>query len=537
MRRNNYELLLWPVDNPEQAVRIEHASVSYKLNDIPQAMVRLVHGYSFKTGAAVKLPESWRDPTKKFRIGFKEKSYRTFDGKEITKNRIIFEGYPMTPSAEISQSSGDVTLLLQHWLRDLGHSVVRSQFSYPGNIGQKYYDAITYNDSMAGVNVKAEGVAKSVGLPGDWEFTVGNDVWALGAKQILAALLTNPVMAQLAANQFCINALNQPTKAAADALQRVQGPSQLLGSEYARGGQAIQIIDGIDGRAASVLAQGVASAIGYKPVASLQSLSAWDMIVDFASTFALLIIPRPTDAFLAPGIPGLNRYYATNIRENEIRQLSWADTRNVNLRGVAIATTVNDHSGFTAQRQNKQAFERSQAGGCYVVSDDPNEGMVAFVRPPVWLVTAQIDKAPGTDTLKSGDTAGTHNPPDSASGEDVPVDVEDFFASYAKQRYIEEQLRGRTLQVVSGMRTDICPGSTIAVAIRNQYSKVRLGLETTSLVGLVREVTLSLSRVSTDCSTSFVLDFVRTIDELADDKLAVEGHPIFKTTFLGAELA
>lgn len=537
MKRSSYELLLWPVDDPSQVVRLEHASISYKLNDIPQAMVRLVHGYSFTTGEATKLPDDWRDPTKKFRIGYKVKQSRSFDGKVVTREKILFEGYPVTPSAEIAAGSGDVTLLLQHWLRDLANSVVRSQFSYPGHIGQKYYDAITYRDSMAGVRVKSEGIAKSVGLPGNWEYTVGNDIWALGAKQILAVLLTNPVMEKLAANQFCINALNVPTKMAAEALQRIQGPSERLGSAYSNGGQAIKIYQGLDGKAVSTVAHGIAAAIGYRPVAELESLSAWDMILGFTSAFALYVVPRPTDAFIAPGIPGLNRYYDVNVMENDLWQLSWSDTRNVSLRGVAVAVTVNDHAGLTAQRQNRDKFKRSQAGGCYVVSDDPDDGLVSFVRPPVWLVTAQIDKPPGDQALKDGDVGGIHNPPPLPDGGDEPVTVEDYFGLYAKQRYIEEQLRGRTLQVMTDFRTDICVGSTIAVAIRNQYSKVRLGLQTTSLVGLVREVTLSISRVSGDASTSLVLDFVRTIEDVNDEKLSVDKHPTFDATFVGAELA
>lgn len=537
MRKTDYELMMWPVNAPASAVRIEHASISYKINDIPQAMVRLSHGYSFNTGTAASLPNSWRDPRTLFRIGYKAKMVRSFDNREVTADKIIFEGYPRTPSAEISAATGDLTLLMVHWLSDLADSVVRSQFSYPGHVGQKYYDAVTYPDSLSGIDTQPEGIAKAVGLPGDWKYQITSDIWALGAKQIMAVLLTNPVMANLSQSQLCIDAINVPTKAAADALRRIQGPSETLGSPYVKGGGPLPLYRGQDDRAVSVIAEGVVQSIGYRPISNMQSSSAWDMVSDFGAAFALYLIPRPTDAFFAPVVPGINRYYTATILEQDIMQVSWADTRNVNLRGVAVAAHLQDLSGATEAFQLSVNNDEVYAGGCYVASKDPNDGLVAFIRPPVWLTPLHINTADGSVTFQDGDAKGPHNPPGQPEANSRPISIVDYYNQFAKQRFIEEQLRGRSLQVVTPLRTDICVGSTIAVGIRKEQSLQRIGIDTPSLVGTVRELTITLSRVSNQATTSYILDFVRTLEELSDPAASVDKHPVFDSIFVGAELA
>lgn len=553
MELRNYELLLYPSDAAESPRRITACTVNYNAMQIPDAIVRVAVGNPIGLPGRTpdnRIPVDWLDPLRKLRIAFRRKAYAARTGRERVEEKVIFEGYPNAPAIEVGVRSGEISLNLQHWLRDLTTGSMLHEYAYPFSPEARRLEilypvtpTVPQQPGRPPASAGMGSVGFRLGLPLDWRNSLPNDVWANGLKSILSLLATRPFQGQFFNQVNCGQQMNQVSPATADALQRIQGPSHILGRPYTEGGGPLLVRQDESGSINNVITFAIATMIGEQPLEAYQASTFWDHMLRVFSNLFLDIIPRPTDALVVPFVPTPGGFYSTQILEDTIQHLSWAETKQINIRGtMVIAPTpsaaglpdANASQGRTVGAANSSTSQI--AAGCYVDTDDPRYGRIHPLSSPEWLSNLLMfsDTSGLVVGQRRGDPANGGAGPAQTTRE--PLSVGSVFDRYAQLRYVEEALRHRRAVVMTALRTDICVGSTVAVSARTDAIGENVGSDTTTIIGRVTGSSHQIDRTAGAATSQFSLSYVTTLKELEEQRYVVDEHPIFNSRFLGAPL-
>lgn len=537
MQQRNFELLLYPSDEPSQPRRLTACTVNYNAAQVPDAIIRLAVGKPIAFAGRVPdnvIPADWLDPLRKLRIAVRIKNFSARTQRETTEEKVLFEGYPNAPSIEIGSRSGEISINLQHWLRDLASGSMLHEYAYPMTPEQRELEVLYPIKNEAGNTTGLGSVGNRIGLPLDWRLRLPLDIWANGLKPVLTTLATNQFNGDLFDKINCANQINQVSPTTVDALRRIQGPSQLLGRPYSEGGAPLRIRADVSGSLNSVITDAIAKLIGDQSLGVYRGVTFWDHMLYVFSNLFLDIIPRPTDALIVPFVPTPYGFYETQILEDAIQHISWAETSQLNIRGTMVIAPRVDTRGFDAIEQQKDS--KLIAAGCYVDTDDPRLGRIYPIDAPAWLAKLRVYS--DTNGLIAGRRREEPNngTPPGQPPPPPPLSVGDMFDRYAQLRYIEEALRFRRAVISTAFRTDIAVGSTVAVSSRSDAIGSTAGSTTTTIIGRVVGSTHQIDRTSLQATSSFSLAYVTTLAELQSQRYVVDTHPIFDSRFLGTFL-
>lgn len=563
--RNEYEVEIGPAFGP--VIYPTLVTCVYRLNTVPTARVDLAFGEGFEQGDTEELEASlervaqWAEERTLVQIRYR-RTVTNFDtGNAETQNEVIFEGYFFAPTFQLASQGASYTFQMQHWSRDLSLGSLLVDYALPGHpqsaAAQLLYRTQTLGDAgligghSAG-NLRVEGLAWKLGLEADWYEKIVEDIWAYGQKEILAALLLKQFNAPVSkVLDDCANSINGPSQLAQNALQRIQGPSTALGRAYTEG-VPLKITDTISDSAREILGTQIGDAIGNRSLSSMQRTNAWQQLLSFLKEFGCNFVARPTDAVIVPFNAGIAQPYTVEVVEDEDFEVSWTSFKQIDVRGVGVLTGYSPKLGEASLI--KQLDADLLAHGCFLGSQDPDDGMVIYTRPPVWMrdlppvrlnteMARKAARGSGMQVQATGLPEGVQffqEPQESTSTEDQTAEfrkntTKNLYDAYAHMLYLESNLQGQSAKLATYFRTDIAPGSAIRIRLRSPRLTARLGFEVSTLVAIVTSATLAIHR-GRHAVTSYDLNYTRSESQLSDDRYTLDEHAYFANQISGLPL-
>lgn len=532
--RTEFELLLYPVDDPSSPKRLSSITCNYNLLQIPDAIVRVATGVAIGEKERRHdnvVPVEWLDGKTRLRVAVRTRKTTTRAQAAVDSDTILFEGYPNAPAIGIGVRAGEASLYLQHWMRDLQNSTMLHEYAHPPVASSPLYETITFPGTTGGGLSGGVGLPHRIGLPEDWQDNIHEDVWGRGLQPMLEAFATKTINNAIIDRGLCENVVNAPMPSAASALERIQNG----GSNPYTDGKALQLQTSIDPTLNQVLRKQLGHLLGNLNFASFQGQTFWDHILKLAASLYAELIIRPTDAFFVPSLPLAPQFHTDQLIEGDIVSLNWSETRQSAVRGITIiAPEPRSHSGLINEAGRGLGSKTIQAG-CYVHSDDSADGRVYTETAPYWLAEtigfAEVNSASIGRRMEGPSGA---NPPEDRD-QPPSFEIGEVFNNFAKLRYLEEVLRYRTAKVVTAFDTRICVGSTIAVSAKSQHVADVLGVDTDVVVGKVVGITHSVDRTGSRANTQLTLQSVVSLSEWESQDYNIGTHPILDGYFTGAD--
>lgn len=537
MKKTEWELLIYKADDPSTVRRLSAATVNYGSMQIPDALVHVPVGKPIAHAnrkSDSTLPADWFDSLTLLRVAVRRKIYSVRTKKSVTEEKVIFEGYANKPSIMVGTAAGEISIVLQHWIRDLANSSMLHEYAHPGHPDDPAFPPLYPTESDTGEISGFSSISSQLGLPETWEVDVPLDFWGNGYKPLLTSLATKEIFGQFVDELNCGTQLNQVSPLAAKALEKIEGPSALLPKPY-KEGTPLPLRPGEAGEAISPITEAIVSLIGYQPLQSFSGHTFWDHMVHILSSLFLEIVIRPTDAFIVPLIPTPDQFFKNEVLEGELQHVNWAETTQLATRGIMVLAPSLDNTGAAAL--NTFTPGGLVPAGCYTETDDPRYGRIQPDAAPDWLnrLTLYSDSE-GNTPIRRRETPDNEEAADKPA-EPAKINIQTIFDDYARTRYYEEALRYRRAVVKTAYRLDIAPGSTIAVSVRTDAIAETVGSKTTTIIGRVMASSHQLSRQASSASSVFQLGYVTTLEEFQDKKFVSADHPLFDAVFYGAELA
>lgn len=536
IQRNDFKLLVHPVDDTSSPKMLSAMTTNYNLMQLPDAITRVAVGSPLSGARRLPdnvIPRDWLDPHRLLRIVVEKTFTSPRTRVPIRTQSVVFEGYPNAPAISVGVRSGEASVYLQHWLRDLQNSSMLHEYAHPPVAKSPLFETITFPANSAGLGQGGVGIAHRMGLPSDWKANIGTDIWANGLKPMLAALATRSLDAVTRDRGFCEDLINAPSPAAADALARIQGPSATLGLAYTTA-EALKLQTTGDDALNTLLNKQVGHLLGNQTFASYQGQTFWSHILKFCASMYCEIVIRPTDAFFVPAMPVSPEAFETQYLEDRIIDLKWAETTQMSVRGITVlAPEPRNRAGYRDEASRKSSPGAVQAG-CFLGSENPRDGRIHTETAPYWLAEtiSLVDNAGASLGMMRRDP-GSLEPPESRTSRD-PLNIGEIFNNFARLRFLEERLRYRQATYLAPFSTDICVGSTIAVSGRSTHAGQAISNETSTFLGKVTGITHSLDRVGKRANTSYSLGSVITLEEWQSGLYTIPDHPILSGHFPGA---
>lgn len=290
----------------------------------------------------------------------------------------------------------------------------------------------------------------------------------------------------------------------------------------------------------------VADWVGRQLANSIAGTNIWTVLVgSILPSFGMAIVPTATEAYVVPLLPQ-NRKAVKTIKPNEYVDFNLKVMSQRPLFGVGVLASYNN-----ATIEKKSEDTKVCVGASYTVpsiNGQNNEGMWMFVPAPGWLDgwtdydpeavgggnsgVNQLMSEPSHDAVGVDDAKVDRSPSSEAN------DWNDELNKYAKLIYASNALRGREGSLVGKLRFDIAPGTTLKVDAKtggdtNSSNTDNLAV---SMVGLVAGVSITINAEQSSATTVFDLTNLRTEAENKEERMAMDNHPFFASTFEYAPL-
>lgn len=546
------------IQNQSRKIFPQAVSVTYRLNDIPVAVVSVTFGKSFsgqitdeQVQSDIRLIRAWSENRVQLRIINEIKEFNLETGQTTSKVDVLFQGYILAPSVQLMRNHAGYDFQMQHWLVDLSSGSILTHFAvaHPSNTTRqaRIYSPRTTSGSTTS-RLATESIIRRLGLGRNWRRDVFRDIWANGMKSIFAHFATVDLKPlKIVGGTRCSDQLNSVPNVVRQALSRIQGPfstdsveANQLSRNYDQFGGPITFRSDIEERVVNVLQRNIADFISNKKIEEYSGETFWHKLMTFCSQFGLVLIPRAEDALIVPQNIGLSVSDLNNpdISESEIEEMSWTAFQQNTIRGMGIMT--NRQSSIGAVSTINQDPIRNVEFGCHIATDDADKGMVVFTRPPAWLANisvgalsrfnpSRIVRAERTMYQIRTEISDQESEISSEIVEFKNRGYSDILNAYAKLLYLENNLKHRILGIACPIRTDIAVGSMIKVGLDSSKMVNRLNLPTQSVTGLVAGLTMIVDRSRMLATTTYHMDYVRTREQMEDPDLINDGHPIFRT--------
>jgi hypothetical protein len=286
---------------------------------------------------------------------------------------------------------------------------------------------------------------------------------------------------------------------------------------------------------ASVLEK-IAKSTGERLASSFAGTSMWHALIgSIIPELGLSVVPLNNSAMLVPAFE-MARDAGMTIEPNDVIDLNFSVRSQRPLFGVGIM--AGQHMG-PMPIKDKQCV-----GGTYVAALDAvspvNDGMWLFAPAPSWL----DDWSSFDESAIDGD--GSVNrlmvlPSNTTTGADKIAVASDPAAvvgtwnsvadKYAQMLYAANALQGRDGTLVSKLRFDIAPGSTIRIQGDNEFIGAGTDKLASDMFGFVNRVTITINAQDASATTTFNLANIRTAEENESDRFSMITHPFYQSNY------
>ncbi len=534
---------LWlEVDGVEERIPLVSYSGTFALNQIPAAVVQLASSRDAVTGLISAATQNFNSlkRARKVSVYFQPTGELTPGTAWPDKVIKIFDGKIAGPGFTTGEGLS-LQLHLRHWLADLDYSSALSALHHPQNPASLIAPAVVSPHLTTGVTKLTTGIGDMISATSLAQ--VAKDVWAASIKEGMCQLAKQKHIRLDGELSPCeVTKLGENTQALA-ALSRFDGPSETCPREYSPYSFPLAL-DTDKVSVPQAVVEAVQRAIHDDMAESWAYQTFWGKLVGyFAPALMCQVVPLVEHALFVPMSAGGRNVYCQELLREDITGGRAAFSVPRPLRAVGVYATIGSPTGLMKPGEDNQLG----LGGCYFAKDAPDDGVIMAVSSPPWLdrvglaghvpgKAAGFDATIGTATTPAAFDSGLER--EGVADETKLLDTLTQMASrYAQAVFVTEQLRGREGSVVSRLRFDIAPGSTVRV---HPTSLVQTGDKLLELeqpvIGLVTHVAIVLNAETPTAITTFRLSFLRTEEENKSDDTSIDNHPLFKTLFAGAPL-
>lgn len=529
-------------------------TASFAVNEIPTCQVQVGLGYLLRRSSQVSVIDAstrrflQEDNMAQVLIGL-EGEFK--DGVEWDERAtVLFEGKIKNVADQITRGAAALNVSMKSWVNDLQGDSLLYQYANVNDWripkddpAANYGAAFSQVEGAAGPGGPPAGaIGQLIDAASLSANNVAQDIWGKGIKELMAKLASNP-LANVLSGSTCGEAVNRVPEKVKAAIERIQGPTSVLGRPYSSGAVPLRMAEsGVDPNGQPIgfdtlINDAVAVAIAHEPIDTFRNSDAWTKIINlYCPLFGCAFVPRVQDAMFVPYMPALRDAYCTRITANEIVQLDTLEPISKPVKAIGVISGTRDMFNSSEAMSLEDVYAIS---ACFSPSDNPrNNGRVDVIPPPAWLRRLATFQDAATVALTEQVLAGGTVAP----GQPLPpVDeskidgIAGILRRYAKMVYYERRISGKSLKIVGKLRFDIAPGSVIRVsATPDQFQG--MGQIATEFQGYVNRVTVVIDVTRRAANTIFQLSHNRTIEDNALDSFTTDRHPMFSEQFYGAPL-
>lgn len=290
------------------------------------------------------------------------------------------------------------------------------------------------------------------------------------------------------------------------------------------------------------IADSIAQSISRNLNSSGYSNDMWTTLVyTLLADYGCAVIPFPRAALVAPVLP-MSQSASSIIKVSDIVDFSMNASIKQPVRAVGVFSTT---SLRTINAEGLPVDNPSaMIGGKYIASDKESDGGWYYKKAPDWLDnTASMDpNEENPDVNKLMNKVGNN-----ANGGELGVarqlgqqvtDVNQYLNKYAQLVYLGIALKNRQATLVTKLRFDISPGSTVRLelqpeAVSGAVDLLSSGDAQAFYYGFVNQVTVSIDAEQGFASTNYVLTNLRSKseNETAGGRFSMATHPFFDARF------
>ena len=519
--------------------------VDYPLNAIPTATLRLPLGRSVQTNVASAIHGIVQQLVEQtaVQVYCQFAPTLTSDGAIPALNIPtgvfkVFDGLTAGGSyTRNNAGTAQYSVICNHLLVRLNQASAFSDSSHPGNPARYSYGAITTED--AGAALAAAGAEALNWSPITQahkyltEANIAEDLWGKAIYPWFTALTKQNGMWIVEQG----NVKGEKTNSQA---------AQALALLKPGGKWAVPLLFQDTLKVDVNLANQIANDIGMSTMSPgfVAQQTLWDILVgSFATDYVFAVVPRVSDALVVPFIPctrGTKGVAFEKILASEYSGIGGDTASRRPLRAYGILSGLSTRAGSDLAGAAPPDGVMG-VGGWY---DTQKDGTVMIQSGPRWmnaLAAPQVDasEASGANLQPVGNAlnpgAGHANGAGAAAQKRAPV-LKSFLNGYAKARYAQEVLHGRSLTITGAFRCDIAPGSMVEIEGASEAfiaDQDQFGLP---YFGDVLQVSLVVDAEVPMAGSALHIGYLRTAAEIGSDQSSIDGHPLYQKAFLGAPL-
>jgi hypothetical protein len=464
---------------------------------------------------------------------------------------VLFDGFVSSQGLSITRDQASFQVPLIGWLARLDSGSILFDYANVADPRAGKHPMVSYGmsdpvDAAMRADVPPAVMGQLVDKLALQNNSAELDLWARGWKYMMAKLLTNVAVKNLTNGHGCVDAVNRPSSDLVEALERIEGNSQDLGTPLSRWAKPLAVSSPALTLPKAVQT-GLFQLIADTPLAESQASTAWERLLqDMVGKLDCVVVPRIETAIVAPYLPDGIASHEYTIRHNEIYQVAATNPIRRPLRATAVMLTVN---GVVPQAMRSKPLE-GVGVTCYSPTIPPgvdaNEwnasrsSKTMFLKPPAYLAYMNASAIKGMFSRVGAAGANTHGGPPKASEAASPEerDLENHYSgmlyNYAKSQYHRMQRDGQSVTVATCLRFDISPGSSVLVSTK---LATLLGENTANELwqGYVNRVSYGIDVTTKTGTTVFQLQHVRPKTP-AEDAVSLDRHPLYLETFTGATM-
>jgi hypothetical protein len=507
-------------------IAISGLRADYPLNGIPRCQIALPTGRSTRTNVPAAIHALGDEIGAQARIQVYAKFTPTLKSDQGISglglpedDTIIFDGYTCGGGSSKGTSRVGFTLAANGGLVKMSQASALSDSSCVANPANYTYPALMRTAGDAGGN-NPDGGDWTVATKANVFITQGNlqaDLWGQAIYPWFKSLASQDGLW-----------VNEPGLKVEGSNKQAESALKLIapgGKQY----KALSLRSSLqlDIDAATEIAKHIALLTHSASFTANQTL--WDILIGhFAADYGFAVVSRGVDGVVVPYLGGYRGkdgpYKTVKAGEYDASDHQVARPRPLRAYGVLSSVLALAGSAGTDLAPNEALMGM---GGWFDAGKDV-DGSVLIEQAPGWLsATTSQSRAAAMSAGGLGKAIGSANNPGAATTNNKPRDakkraeelVKPLLDAYAKVRYAQEVLKGRSL-VISGAKEQFLETDKLAA----------------DLMGDVQMVSLALDAEQPAAGTSFHIGNVRTVLENASDRSSVEEHPLFNETFLGCPL-
>lgn len=258
--------------------------------------------------------------------------------------------------------------------------------------------------------------------------------------------------------------------------------------------------------------------------------SFWDTMVNVGALWKAACLPRVSDVLYVPFTEAVKSVHKRISIHDYWGSPSSRVVARTPVKGVCLFTDSQSMlKGVSASMRAAGVADMSQFG------EPGASGQMLCVTAPSQYVNLVEPSATKEKIDAARATAGSWNKPVQPGYSSAMTAYEMAFPfggsildAMAKAMLVTYRYRDRTVTVVGKWRTDICPGSSVAVEVLTGDRK-----QTSWVYGCVTAVGFIASADQPYIATRITVGFLRDAAEQGGSPLVSDDHPLFESTFTG----